>query len=68
MFEIYFSGHNKISTIKEGDIEQFKSLEWIDLSKFSINTIGDNLLSGESTEVLRRLRKKNKKMKIYFNE
>ena len=56
--------YNKISAIKEGDIEQFKSLEWIDLSKLLIKTIEHNPLSGSSKEVLRRLKQKNKQMTI----
>jgi hypothetical protein len=63
-----FSGVNKISAIKEGDIEQFKSLEWIDLGKLLIKTIEDNPLSEESKEVLRRLKQKNSEMTIRFYE
>jgi hypothetical protein len=54
--------------IKEGEIEQFKSLELINLGKLLIKTIGYNPLTGESKEVLRRLRQKNEKMKIHFEE
>jgi hypothetical protein len=39
-FSDLFSGRNEISAIKEGDIEQFKSLERIVLSKLLIKTIG----------------------------
>jgi hypothetical protein len=37
-----FSVDNKISVVREGDIEQFKSLEDIDFSKFWIKTIEYN--------------------------
>jgi hypothetical protein len=35
-----FLENNKISSIKEGDIEKFKSLKFIDLGNFFIKKIG----------------------------
>lgn len=36
---------NKIKEIKEGDIERFKSMKLVDLSKLLITAIGENPLS-----------------------
>jgi hypothetical protein len=54
--------------IKEGEIEQFKSLKDINLRKLLNKTIGFNPLTGESKEVLKNIKQKNNKMIIYFNE
>jgi hypothetical protein len=64
----FISDSNKITVIKEGDIEQFKSLEKIVLCKLLVKRIDNNPLSGESNEVLRRLQQKKNKMEIYFHE
>jgi hypothetical protein len=61
-----FLVYNKIRVINEGDLERFKSLQWISLCKMLLK-VEKNPLSVESQQLLKRMKLMNGRMAIFYH-